>query len=197
MRISRVVALVAGVAPTLLQAQFGGLIGVRSAAGTSDGGRNSDRRGIEARVALDREFTERLGVRAELGFNQMQFDRTEDTLRFKVSENGFEAIVALRAEMRQGAFTGTFLTAGPVASFRAACGTSSRFDSNGRVLCDAGETFLMGYALGAGHRWATRPGREYAIELRYLSGVTAAQGKGLISMAFGIRSRRLRRVNDE
>jgi energy-coupling factor transporter ATP-binding protein EcfA2 len=135
------------------------------------------------------------GGRAEIAYTPMQYQRDADTLRFKVSENGFEIGASLRAELRQGAFTGVYGMAGPLASFRALCGSSGRFDQNGRVVCDEGATSRIGYALGVGYRWQSSQTRDMSFEVRYLDNVTAAQGGSLLTVSIGIRGR-TRNAND-
>ena len=179
--------------PVAAQAQIGGAFGFRTATGTESNASNSERKGYEARLTYDREFSARWGWRAEAGYNQMQFQRTADTLRFQVSENGFEVALQGRFELRDGALSGMYGVAGPVASFRALCGSSGRFDSNGRVVCNEGETFLAGYALAAGYRWVSSELREMSLEVRYLDGVTAAQGGSLLAISVGVRQRTKRR----
>lgn len=171
------------------QAQLGWAVGIRSADRDPDNDASGDRRGYEARVMYDREFSERFGWRVELGYNQMQFQRTDGALRFQVSENGFEVGVLGRFEQRQGALTGLYAAAGPVLSFRAACGASGRFDSNGRVACDEGETFLTGVGGGLGYRWPASDRTDVTFEARYLRNVTAAQGRELVAFSIGIRGR--------
>lgn len=182
--------------PALAQAQLGGAVGIRDASGDTGNDANGDRRGVEARVMYDGTITNTLGWRIEGAYNQMQFQRTDGALRFQVNENGFEFILAARAEIRAGALTGAYLTAGPVASFRAACGTSSLNDSNGRVACDEGETYLTGYAVGAGVRWMAFPRSDFTLEARYMGNTTAAQGQRLIAVSVGLRRRGARSVED-
>lgn len=177
-------------APALAAAQVGGTLGVRVPSGTERDANDSDRTGIEARLTYDRDLTPALGWRAELAYNQMQYQRTADTLRFRVSENGFELGLSLRGELRQGAFSGVYGMVGPIASFRALCGSSGRFDQNGRVVCDAGETSLFGVAAGLGYRWQSSQRRDMSFEVRYLSNVTAAQGGNLLAVSIGVRARK-------
>lgn len=177
------------VAPVPLHAQWGGALGFRVITESSESVLNSERRGYEGRVYYDRDLSTRFGVRGEFAYTQMQFQRDADTVRFQVAENGFELLVQARTAIQSGALTGTFFTGGPVASFRAACGSHGRWDSNGRVVCDAGETFLLGYALGAGYRWPTGGKNDFTLEFRYLGNVTAAAGGQLIAVSFGVRAR--------
>ena len=174
-------------------AQIGGAIGFRSATGVESNSANSERKGYEARLTYDREFSTRFGWRAELGYTQMQFQRTEAPVRFQVAENGFEILAQGRIEIRDGAFRGVYGAAGPVASFRALCGSSGSFDQNGRVVCDEGDTFLAGYALTTGYRWSSSEQREMSLEVRFLDGVTAAQGGSLLAISVGVRQRTKRR----
>lgn len=179
----------AALAPAVAFAQLGAAVGVRDASGDTGNDANGDRRGFEARVMYDRDFTRSFGWRAEAAYNQMQFQRTDGALRFQVNENGFEFILAARAEIRAGALTGAYVTAGPVASFRAACGASSLFDSNGRVACNEGETYLTGYAVGAGVRWMAFQRSDLTLEARLMGNTTAAQGQQLIALSVGVRRR--------
>lgn len=183
------VGLVLIMAPASLAAQWGGALGVRVITQTSESVRNSERRGYEGRIYYDHDLSPRFGVRGELAYTQMQFQRDADTIRFQVAENGFEVLLQARTAVLGGTFSGAFATAGPVASFRAACGAYGVFDSNGRVVCDEGDTFLVGYALGAGYRWPTSRGSDFTIEIRYLGHVTAAAGGQLLAISFGARRR--------
>ena len=184
-----VLALVLALAPASLHAQWGGALGFRVITESSESVLNSERRGYEGRVYYDHDLTPRVGLRGEFAYTQMQFLRNADTARFQVAENGFELLVQARTAVQSGALTGAFFTGGPVASFRAACGSHGRWDSNGRVVCNADETFLVGYALGAGYRWPTGGGSDFTLELRYLGHVTAAARGQLIAISFGVRQR--------
>lgn len=175
--------------PTFAAAQLGVAAGFRVPTGEESNARNSERSGYDARLTYDREFRANFGWRVELAYNQMQYQRDADTVRFKVSENGIELGASLRGELRQGAFTGVYGMAGPLASFRALCGSSGRFDQNGRVVCDEGETSLIGYAVGVGYRWPTSETREMSFEVRYLDNVTAAQGGSILAVSIGMRAR--------
>ena len=182
--------------PAFAAAQFGGAIGFRVPTGAESNARNSERTGYDARLTYDREFSSRFGWRVDLAYNQMQYQRDADTVRFKVSENGFELGASLRGELRQGAFTGVYGMAGPLVSFRALCGSSGRFDPNGRVVCDEGETSLVGWAAGIGYRWPTSETREMSFEVRYLDHVTAAQGGSLLAVSIGMRARARRNTDN-
>lgn len=172
----------------MAQAQLGWALGMRSANGDPAVPESGDRRGLEARVIYDRDLNALFGWRIDVGYNQMQFQRT-DSVRFQVSENGFEVAVQGRFEQRSGALTGLYGSVGPVASFRAACGSSGRFDPNGRVLCDEGDTYLTGLGVGLGYRWMAGQRSDVTFEARYLNNVTAAQGRDLIAFAIGLRRR--------
>ncbi|MEX2181695.1 MAG: hypothetical protein WD771_06600 [Gemmatimonadaceae bacterium] len=175
--------------PTAAAAQWGVAGGVRTGSGGDGSDANGVRRGVEGRVFHDRALgADRLAVRAELAYNQMQYDRDDAGTRFQIAENGFELLAAVRADLR-GALTGLYLTAGPVASFRAACGTSSIYDSNGRVACAEGDTYLTGYALGAGFTWPAARS-DVLFEIRYMGHVTAANGRQLVAIGVGVRQKR-------
>ena len=134
MRIRRIAACAAvglaalALAPSAAAAQWGVAGGVRAASGGDGSASNSGRAGFEGRVFFDRALPatgeqRTFAIRGEFAYNQMQYDRDDSGTRFQVAENGFEFLVVARAAFR-GALTGGYVTAGPVASFRAACGTS-------------------------------------------------------------------------
>jgi hypothetical protein len=172
------------------QAQLSAALGFRSMNSEEEFIENSDRRGYEARAIYDINFTPAIGLRLEGAFAQMQFQRDDGSQTFQVSENGFEFAPALRAEAVQGALTGLYATVGPVASFRAVCGSSSRFDSNGRVACAEGETYRTGYSVGLGVHWPTSRRRDLFIEVRYMGGTVAAAGSELLALSIGLRARK-------
>lgn len=174
--------------PATAGAQLGWAVGMRSAKADPATPESGDRRGYEARVTYDRDLTRLFGLRADLGYNQMQYQR-DDSVRFQVAENGFEFALQGRLEVRDGALTGLYSSFGPIASFRAACGSSGRFDSNGRVLCDAGEKYLTGFGVGLGYRWMAFETSDVSFEARYLTNVTAAQGRDLVAFSIGVRRR--------
>ena len=175
--------------PYAAGAQWGGALGFRVPTQTTERVRNTVRSGYEARLYYDHDLSPRWGIRGEAAYTQMQFRRDVDSAQFKVSENGFEFLAQARAMIPDGPFAGAFATAGPVASFRAACGTYGTHDSNGRVPCDEGDTFLVGWAVGGGYRWPTGRRHDYTLEFRYLGHVTAAGGGQLVAIAFGVRRR--------
>ncbi len=189
--------LAAALLPTAAPAQWGGAVGFRVPVASSESVRNSDRSGYEARVYYDHDLTPRWGWRGEMAYTQMQFRRDVDTAQFKVSENGFEFLAQARAMIADGPFAGAFATLGPVASFRAACGTYGTHDANGRVACDEGDTFLVGWSVAAGYRWPTGGRNDYTLEFRYVGNVTAAAGGQLVAVAFGIRRQRALFRDDE
>lgn len=172
------------------QAQLGAAIGYRSMNSEEEFLANSDRRGFEARAIYDVQFSPALGLRLEGAFAQMQFQRDDGSQTFQVSENGFEFAPALRAEAVRGAFTGLYATLGPVASFRAVCGASSQFDSNGRVACNEGETYRTGYSAGLGFRYPYSRHRDLMLEVRYMGGTVAAAGRELLALSVGLRVRK-------
>ena len=191
-RRSAIALLVLALGANAAHAQFGASLGFRSMNSEEEFLANSDRRGYEARGTYDGEFGDGSGLfawRAELAFAQMQFQRDDGSETFQVSENGFELIPTLRFVARRGAFTGFYGTVGPVASYRAVCGSSGRFDSNGRVACDEGETYRTGYALGVGLVRPFTPNRELMIEARFMGGTTAAAGRQLLALSVGLRAR--------
>jgi hypothetical protein len=172
------------------QAQLGAAVGYRTMNSEEEFLANSDRRGYEARAIYDVQFSPALGLRLEGAFAQMQFQRDDGSQTFQVSENGFEFVPALRAEAVRGAFTGLYATVGPVASFRAVCGSSSRFASNGRVACEEGETYRTGFSAGIGFRYPYSRHRDAMIEARYMGGTVAAAGRQLLALSVGLRVRK-------
>lgn len=172
------------------QAQFGAAIGYRSMNSEEEFIANSDRRGYEARAIYDVTFSPVFALRLEGAFAQMQFQRDDGSQTFQVSENGFEFVPTLRAEAVRGAFTGLYATLGPVASFRAVCGSSSQFDSNGRVACNEGETYRTGYSAGLGFRYPFSRHRDVTLEVRYMGGTVAAAGSELLAISIGLRARK-------
>jgi hypothetical protein len=179
-------ALSAGTA----QAQLGAALGYRSMNSEEEFLANSDRRGLEARAIYDIPFSPAFALRLEGAFAQMQFQRDDGSQTFQVSENGFEIAPALRAEAVRGAFTGLYATLGPVASFRAVCGSSSQFSSNGRVACDEGETYRTGYSAGLGFRAPFSRHRDLTVEVRYMGGTVAAAGSEMLALSLGLRVRK-------
>ena len=171
------------------QAQLGGAVGVRIITNTTESTRNTQRKGYEARVYYDRDLRERLGLRGELAYVQMQYRRDVDTATFQVSENGLEAGLYLRAESFDGWTAGGYLTAGVVASSRFFCGAVGIWGPHGRVACDENEAFMPGAVLGIGTRW---PGaaNDFTFDVRWMQHTVAAGGGGLLSLSFGVRRRK-------
>ena len=170
-------------------AQLGGAAGFRSA---SNGGseRNGTRSGIELRGFFDRAISARWGVRGEFGYNQMAYQRQDPTERYRVNENGFELALQARVPF---ALAGASLYAlgGPIASFRAACGVDSHFDSNGRVPCGEGVTSQVGWGAGLGVRGQLPdPSLRWVAEARVLGGVTSGVGGTVLALSVGIQRSR-------
>jgi hypothetical protein len=184
-----VALLAASAIATPVGAQWAFGVGYRALNGSESDSANYDRRGYEARAMYDRALNETFSWRAELTYTQMQFDRDEGDGPFQVSENGFEFVAAVRAEMTRGAFTGTYGTLGPVASYRAVCGVSGSVAPTGRVACDGGDVFRPGYQIGGGFRWPVSPRRDLMLEVRYVGNVTAAAGRSLLAVSAGLRGR--------
>lgn len=189
LRIAAAAALLAASA-LAAQAQFGVAVGYRSVGGEEPDNANFDRTGYEARFIYDRTLHPAFGWRAELTYTQMQFTRDDLTQRFQVSENGVELLAAFRAEIAEGTFSGLYASAGPVASFRAVCGSSGQFSSSGRVACDEGEKYRTGWYVGTGYRWFYSPNRDFFVEARLMGNTVASAGRTLGAVSFGIRARR-------
>lgn len=170
-------------------AQLGGAAGFRSA---SDGGseRNGTRTGVELRGFYDRTLTSRVGLRAELGYNQMAYQRENPTERYRVNENGFELALQARVPFAL-AGTSVYALGGPIASFRAACGVDSHFDSNGRVPCGEGATSQVGWGAGLGVRGQLPdPSLRWVAEARVLGRVTSGVGGTVLALSVGIQRSR-------
>jgi hypothetical protein len=171
------------------QAQLGGAGGFRSA---SNGGseRNGTRTGVELRGFYDHALTPRWGVRAELGYNQMAFQRQDPTERYRVNENGFEVGVQARVPFTL-AGASLYALGGPIASFRSACGVDSFDDPNGRVPCGEGETSLVGWGAGLGVRGQLPdPSLRWVAEARVLGQVTSGVGGTVLALSVGIQRSR-------
>lgn len=186
-RFLTLVGLLALTAPA--QAQLGGAAGFRSA---SNGGseRNGTRTGVELRGFYDRTLSSRWGLRAELGYNQMAYQRQDPSERFRVNENGFEVGLQARVPF---ALAGASLHAlgGPIASFRSACGVDSFDDPNGRVPCGEGETSQIGWGAGLGVRGQMPdPSLRWVAEARVLGGVTSGVGGTVLALSVGIQRSR-------
>ncbi|MEY4609483.1 MAG: hypothetical protein RL625_1700 [Gemmatimonadota bacterium] len=190
MRPASLIPILALLAITIpAQAQIGGAAGLRSAAnGGSE--QNGARTGVELRGFYDRAMSARWGLRAELGYNQMSYQREDPTERYRVNENGFEVGVQARVPFT---FAGTSLYAlgGPIASFRSACGVDSFDDPNGRVPCGEGETSLVGWGAGLGVRGQLPdPSLRWVAEARVLGQVTSGVGGTILALSVGIQRSR-------
>jgi hypothetical protein len=188
--VAALLAAILGMAPAA-HAQLGGAVGVRIMTNVTESVRNTDRRGYEARAYYDRDLSLRLnlGLRAELSYVQMQYQRDVDTASFQVAENGFETGLYLRKELVDGWASGTYLTGGAVASFRFFCGSVGLWGPHGRVACDEGENFLPGAVLGVGYRWPANV-NDFTFDIRWMQHTVAAGGGGLLSLSLGVRGRR-------
>jgi len=190
MKHSTILSLLALVAlSTSTEAQLGGAAGFRTA---SNGGseRNGTRNGVELRGFYDRAVSSRWGLRAELGYNQMAYQRQDPTERYRVNENGFEVGLQARVPF---ALAGASLYAlgGPVASFRSACGVDSFDDPNGRVPCGEGATSQVGWGAGLGVRGQMPdPSLRWVAEARVLGGVTSGVGGTVLALSVGIQRSR-------
>lgn len=171
------------------EAQLGGAIGFRSA---GDGGapQNGTRDGVELRGFYDRDLSARWGIRAELGYNQVSFQRQDPTERYQVNENGFELALQARVPFSV-AGASLYALVGPVASFRAACGVDSFEDPNGRVPCGEGETSLVGVGSGVGIRGQLPDARlRWVAEARVLGRVTSGAGGSVLALSVGLQRTR-------
>jgi hypothetical protein len=180
-------AFVAIAAP--VQGQLGGAAGFRSAS-TGGSERNGTRTGVELRGIYDHAISSRWGLRAELGYNQMSYQRQDPTERYRVNENGFEVGLQTRVPF---ALAGASLYAlgGPIASFRSACGVDSFDDPNGRVPCGEGETSQIGWGAGLGVRGQMPdPSLRWVAEARVLGRVTSGVGGTVLALSVGIQRSR-------
>jgi len=187
-------ALIALVATALVpvspvRAQLGGAVGVRIITNATESVRNTERKGYEARVYYDRDFTPRFGLTGEFSYVQMQYKRDVDTATFQVSENGLEAGLYFRAESLNGWSAGGYFSAGVVASSRFFCGAVGLWGPHGRVACDESDAFMPGAMLGVGTRW---PGAtsDVTFDVRWMQHTVAAGGGALLSLSVGVRRRK-------
>jgi hypothetical protein len=182
------IALATLAAARTAHAQFGAAAAFRIQAQDAGSERNDDRTGIDFRVLYDRPVGPRLGVRGEVAYTQMHYRRNDPGARFRVNENGVEVSAQARVPLQlpQGEL---YLLGGPVASFRAACGVDSAFDSNGRVACGEGDTYLTGWTAGLGVRGIGGARLDWIAEVRLLGNVTAAQGGSLVALSVGFQRR--------
>ena len=172
--------------PAIAAAQFGATVGIRSANGEETDLANSDRGGVELRAQYDGRFSRTWGWRAEVAGVQMQYQRDIPGLdRRQVSENGLEAAVLMTGAARDGAFSGLYGFAGPVASYRINCGASGGF-----VDCDATPGQQVGYTAGLGFGTALTERRELIFEVRFSDRVVSGAGTSVLTLGLGLRNRR-------
>ena len=188
MKATIALAVVVGLTiPGAAAAQFGAAAGIRSVSTGSAATR--DRNGVEVRGLFDRSVSARLSVRGELAYTQMRIPAVDASGRYTINENGFELGVSARVPIRV-ALAQAYLLAGPVASFRAACGVDSHFDPNGRVPCAGEATSRVGTTLGVGVRGFEGDGFDWTAELRLLRGTVNAAGGSLVALSLGVQRRR-------
>lgn len=188
------VALALGVPAGRADGQIGVAIGTRGVTSAQVSEGPTEYRGIEFRGFIDRPFGREgaepapLGARLELGYTQMRKPRTDGLGRYEVNENGFELGVLARLQARL-ALAQTYVLAGPVLSFRAACGVDSLVDSNGRVPCAGESTSSLGGTLGLGVRGSSDGSMDWLGEVRLMRGTVNAAGGTLISIGVGVQRR--------
>jgi hypothetical protein len=163
-------------------AQLGAAFGVRSVSFGENNSEQADRSGYEVRGFIDGVATRRIGWRVELAFTQMQYQHDIGIDVRKVSENGLEFAVLAGAEAANGALTGTYVVAGPLASARLTCGASGGF-----VDCVEGATQRLGYVLGVGYKTNITPRRYLMFEVRYLGNAVSGAGGGVVALTIGLR----------
>lgn len=176
-------------APAAAQAQFGGKLGgslgVRSATEEETPFADSERRGYEAQLFYDRAVTPALSWRLTLGGAQLQYQRNQPSGGpLAVSESSVELGVLGRAFARDGALSGLYAVAGPVASFRLSCGVSGAF-----IACGSTADRGVGYTLGAGFVSAISERRNVVFEVRYADGVVGSGGSPVLNLAIGLQNR--------
>lgn len=162
-------------------AQVGGAFGLRGVTGTEADAANTDRRGFDLR-ALFEGGAPAFGWRVEAAFTQMQYQKDIGIDVRKVSENGMEFSAAARAAVLNGALSGAYLLAGPVASVRLNCGASGGF-----VDCDEGAAQKLGYVFGLGYRNAITPRRDVLFELRYVGNPVSGAGNDVVVLSIGLQ----------
>lgn len=163
-------------------AQLGAAVHFRSVNGadTDAADPGSERRGFTARAFYDWSRGPAWGWRAEAGFAQTKYERTT----LFVSENTLEAAAMVQRRAAYGAFTGGYLFAGPVGSFRLNCGVSGGF-----VDCGNTPKQQLGYTLGAGYRSPITERRDLVFEVRFADRVVGAGGASFVSLGFGLQAR--------
>lgn len=176
-------------APAAAQAQFGGKlggsIGVRSATREETPFADSERRGYEAQLFYDRAITPALGWRVVLAGAQLQYQRNRPSgPPADVSESSAELSVLGRAIARDGALSGLYAVAGPVASLRLSCGIGGGF-----IPCGSTADRGLGYTVGAGFASAITERRNVVFELRFADNVVGSGGSPVLNLAIGLQNR--------
>ncbi|MDQ8146127.1 MAG: outer membrane beta-barrel protein [Gemmatimonadota bacterium] len=187
-------ALALSVPAASVHAQTGAgvVAGIRSVSGASGAQGDGTQDGIELRGLLERPI--RAGGsttpswRIELAYTQLQKPREDVLGRYSVNENGFELGASLRVPVRV-ALAQAYLLAGPVLSYRAACGVDSHFDSNGRVPCEGERTSAAGAAAGVGVRGIAGDRLDWIGEVRLMRGTVNAAGGTLLAIGVGFQRR--------
>jgi len=174
--------------PAASEAQWGAAAGVRSVSGHSGADGSEDRDGVELRGQFYRTLSPRVTLRGEVTYTQMRTPAVDAAGRYTINENGFELGLTAHRPFAVALAQG-YLLAGPVASFRAACGVDSHFDPNGRVPCAGEATSGLGLSGGVGVREFGGDDLEWAAELRLMRGTVAAAGGTLVSISVGVRRR--------
>jgi hypothetical protein len=174
--------------PVASEAQWGAAAGVRSVSGHGGADGGGDRSGVELRGQFDRTVSPRLTLRGEVAYTQMHTPAEDAAGRYTINENGFELGLTAHRPFAVALAQG-YLLAGPVASFRAACGVDSHVDPNGRVPCAGEAKAGLGLSGGVGVRELGGDDLEWAAELRVMRGTVAAAGGTLVSISVGVRRR--------
>jgi hypothetical protein len=167
--------------PAISYAQLGAAVHFRSVNGAQTDAADSERRGLAGRLFYDFTPARAFGWRLDAAFGQTSYDR--GTLY--VSENSVEASALGRLDARDGALTGAYVMAGPVASFRVNCGVSG-----GYVDCGANPSQQAGYTIGVGYRSPITERRQMVFEVSFSDRVVGSGGAPFVSIGFGLQSRR-------
>ena len=189
-----VLALGLCVATAPLPAQAGGgvVAGIRSVSGAPGAQGDGAQEGIELRGLLERPVgaggSTAPAWRIELAYTQMQQPREDALGRYSVNENGFELGASFRLPVRV-ALAQAYLLAGPVLSFRAACGVDSHVDSNGRVPCEGERTSAVGASAGVGVRGIAGDRLDWIGEVRLMRGTVNAASGTLLAIGVGFQRR--------
>lgn len=189
-----VLALVStgGAAEAQSRSGVGVLAGIRIVTGTANGPSQGTQEGVELRGMLERPL--RPGIptsiswRLELAYSQLQKPRSDTLGRYSINENGFELGAALRIPVHL-ALAQAYLIAGPVLSFRAACGVDSHFDSNGRVPCEGARTTAAGVSGGLGVRGVSGARLDWVGEVRLMRGTVTAGDGTVLAISAGFQRR--------